>query len=63
MCCTSGHVEEEEEGEREEEGLHVDGRSSHVKWITCRQGMARPQVADGEHGLRIWRVAANMYIQ
>jgi hypothetical protein len=23
-------------------------------------GMARPQVADGEDGLQIWRVAANM---
>jgi hypothetical protein len=23
-------------------------------------GMARPQVADGGHGLQIWRVAANI---
>jgi hypothetical protein len=32
----------------------------HVKWVPCHHGMARPQVADGEDGLQIWRVAANI---
>jgi hypothetical protein len=33
---------------------------SHVKWVPCHHGMARPQVADGGDGLQIWRVAANI---
>jgi hypothetical protein len=28
-----------------------------LRWVTCRQGMAHPQVVDGAHGLQIWRVA------
>jgi hypothetical protein len=32
----------------------------HVKWVTCHHSMARPQVADGDEGLQIWRVAANI---
>jgi hypothetical protein len=28
----------------------------HVKWALCHHGMACPQVADGGHGLQIWRV-------
>jgi hypothetical protein len=33
---------------------------SHVRWVPCHHGMARPQVADGGNGLQIWRVAANI---
>jgi hypothetical protein len=33
---------------------------THVKWVPCHHGMARPQVADGGDGLRICRVAANI---
>jgi hypothetical protein len=36
------------------------GGSSHVKWVPCHHGMARPQVADGGDGLQIWRGAANI---
>jgi hypothetical protein len=32
----------------------------HIRWVSCRHGMARPQVADGGDGLQIWRVAANI---
>jgi hypothetical protein len=32
----------------------------HVKWVPCHHGVARPQVADGGEGLKIWRVAANI---
>jgi hypothetical protein len=28
--------------------------------VPCHHGMARPQVADGWNGLRIWKVAADM---
>jgi uncharacterized protein (DUF2249 family) len=28
-------------------------------WVPCNHGMAHPQVADGENGLQLWRVAAN----
>jgi hypothetical protein len=31
-----------------------------VLWVPCHYGMARPQVADGEDGFQIWRVAANI---
>jgi hypothetical protein len=31
-----------------------------VRWVPCHHGMARPQVADGEKGLQIWRVSANI---
>jgi hypothetical protein len=31
-----------------------------VKWVPCQHGMARPQVADGGDGPRIWAVAANI---
>jgi hypothetical protein len=33
---------------------------SHVKWVLCRHGMARPRVTDRGDGLQIWRVAANI---
>jgi hypothetical protein len=33
---------------------------SHVRWVPCHHSMACPQVADGEDGLQIWRVAANI---
>jgi hypothetical protein len=33
---------------------------SHVKWVPFRYGMARPQVADGEDGLQICRLTANI---
>jgi hypothetical protein len=33
---------------------------SHVRWVPCHHGMARPQVADGGDGLQIWRAAANV---
>jgi hypothetical protein len=32
----------------------------HVKWVPCRHGVARPQVADGGEGLQIWRVPASI---
>jgi hypothetical protein len=35
-------------------------RPSHVKWVHCHHGMARPRVADRGDGLQIWRVAANI---
>jgi hypothetical protein len=31
------------------------------RWVPCRHGMARPQVADGGDALQVWRVAANMF--
>jgi hypothetical protein len=31
-----------------------------VRWVPYHHGMARPQVAEGEDGLQIWRVAANI---
>jgi hypothetical protein len=33
---------------------------THVKWVSCHHGMARPQVADEGDVLQIWRVAANI---
>jgi hypothetical protein len=33
---------------------------SHVKWVHCHHGMARPRVAHRGDGLQIWRVAANI---
>jgi hypothetical protein len=33
---------------------------THVKWVHCHHGVGRPQVADGEGGLQIWSVAANI---
>jgi hypothetical protein len=33
---------------------------THVKWVPCHHGLARPQVADGGDGLQIWKVAANI---
>jgi hypothetical protein len=33
---------------------------SHVWWVPCHHGMARPQVADGGDALQVWRVAANI---
>jgi hypothetical protein len=33
---------------------------SHVKWVPCHHGMARPQLADGEDSFQIRRVAANI---
>jgi hypothetical protein len=35
--------------------------ASHVRWVPCHHGMARPQVADGGDSLQFWRVAANMF--
>jgi hypothetical protein len=32
----------------------------HVRWIPCHHAIARPQVADGEDVLQVWRVAANI---
>jgi hypothetical protein len=32
----------------------------HVTSVPCHHGKARPQVADGGDGLRIWWVAANI---
>jgi hypothetical protein len=34
--------------------------NTHVKWVPCHHGMARPQVADGGEDLQICRVAANI---
>jgi hypothetical protein len=34
--------------------------NTHVKWVYCHHGMARPRVADRGDGLQIWRVAANI---
>jgi hypothetical protein len=33
---------------------------SHVRWVPCHHGMARPQVPDGRNGLQIWRVATDI---
>jgi hypothetical protein len=33
---------------------------SHVRWVPCHHGMARPQVADGGDALQVWREAANI---
>jgi hypothetical protein len=33
---------------------------THVRWVPCHHGMARPQVADGGDGLQFWRLAANI---
>jgi hypothetical protein len=33
---------------------------SNMRWVPCHNGMARRWVADGEDGLQIWRVAANI---
>jgi hypothetical protein len=33
---------------------------THVKWVPCHNGKARPQVADGADGFQIWRVAVNI---
>jgi hypothetical protein len=30
------------------------------KWAPCHRGMTRPQVADGEDGVQIWRRSVNM---
>jgi hypothetical protein len=32
----------------------------HVWWVPCHRGTARPQVADGEDGFQIERVAPNI---
>jgi hypothetical protein len=32
----------------------------HVMWVPCHHGTARPHIADGEDGLQIWSVAANI---
>jgi hypothetical protein len=34
--------------------------TSHVMWVPCHHGMARPQVADGGDALQVWREAANI---
>jgi hypothetical protein len=34
--------------------------TSHVRWVPCHHGMARPQVADGGDALQFWRAAANI---
>jgi hypothetical protein len=34
--------------------------TDHVKRVPFHYGMARPQVANGEDGLQIWTVAANI---
>jgi hypothetical protein len=31
----------------------------HVRLVPCQDGVARPQVADGEDGLQIWRAAVD----
>jgi hypothetical protein len=33
----------------------------HVRWVPFHHGMVRPQVADGEDVLQIWRAAANIF--
>jgi len=33
--------------------------ATHVKWVPCHRGIARPQVTDGGDGLQIWKVAAD----
>jgi hypothetical protein len=35
-------------------------QNGHVRWIPCHHGLARPQVADGDDGLQICKVAANV---
>jgi hypothetical protein len=33
---------------------------SGARWVPCRRGMTRPQVADGRDGIQIWRTAGNV---
>jgi hypothetical protein len=33
---------------------------SHVRWVPCHRGMARPQVADGGDALQVSRIAVNV---
>jgi hypothetical protein len=33
---------------------------THVRWVPCHHGMARPQVVDGGDALQFWRAAANI---
>jgi hypothetical protein len=40
--------------------LKEETTHSHVRWVPCHHGMARPQVADGGDTLQFWRVAANI---
>jgi hypothetical protein len=34
--------------------------STHVVWVPCHHGMARPLVADGGSGFHVWNVATNL---
>jgi hypothetical protein len=39
--------------------FYIDGfQASHIRWVPCHNGMARPKVLDGGDGLQISRVAA-----
>jgi hypothetical protein len=38
----------------------IEPLRSHVRWVPCHHGMARPLVADGENGFQTWRVAVNI---
>jgi hypothetical protein len=40
--------------------LHLCTKVSHVKWVHCHNGMARPRVADRGDGLQIWRAVVNI---
>jgi hypothetical protein len=41
-------------------GLISENENWHVKRVPCHHGLARPQVADREDGLQVWRVAASI---
>jgi hypothetical protein len=38
----------------------VKKRLHNVRWLPCHHGMSRPQAADREDGLQIWRVGENI---
>jgi hypothetical protein len=33
---------------------------SHVRWVPCHHGMARPQISGGGNALQLWTIAANI---
>jgi hypothetical protein len=35
--------------------------NSHVSEVPSNHSMSRPRVADGEDGLQLWKVAANIW--
>lgn len=40
--------------------INYDTSPSHVMWVPCYHGMARPQVGDEGEGRQIWRIPADV---